>query len=75
MVAYLITLPIKGLSYYPATEIATLRRQQAGFLAIYIFVDILNTITLVSEETRLLSLFMKFLDCHFVRIQNFGIDL
>jgi hypothetical protein len=37
MVAYLITLPIKGLSYYPATESETLGRQQAEFLAMYIF--------------------------------------
>jgi len=60
MVAYLFTLPIKVLSYYPANESETLRRQQEGFLAIYIFIAILNTITLVSEETRLISLFMKF---------------
>ena len=38
----------------------TLNRQQAGFLAMYILIAILNTVTLVSEETRLLSLFVKF---------------
>jgi len=37
----------------------TLIRQQAGFLAMYIFIAILNTVTLVSEEPRLLSLFVK----------------
>jgi hypothetical protein len=54
----MITLSIKELPYYPVTEWGTLRRQQALFVAIYIVIAILNTITLVLKETPLFSLSM-----------------
>jgi hypothetical protein len=35
LIAYMITLPLKRLSYYPVTESGILRRQQEGFVTVH----------------------------------------